>query len=103
MLCNHLLNLLLTPAINVVSMIGWIVFTQSSQDQLVVHYPVDRLEQESVKGQIANSLEFKFLINKFQFLNTLSCFLKFHQDFIMFLQIVSKFLWDHRRRSYKDL
>lgn len=84
----------LTPAICKVPVLRRVVLAKPPQDQLVVHQPLDWLEEKSVEWQIANFLQLKLLINHFQFLQAFGCFLQFCQDLVMLLQVTCKLLFN---------
>lgn len=52
------------------------MFAQSVQNELVMHETLDWLEQECVKGQVADLLQFKLFVNGLQFLQPLGSFLQ---------------------------
>lgn len=76
---------MVTFAVVVVSVLGGVVFAQAFKDQLVVHEPLDGLEEEGVEGQITHLLQFKLFIDGFQLLYTLCCLLQLSQYLIVLL------------------
>lgn len=71
---------------------GGIMFAQPLQDELVVHEPLDGLEQEGVERQVADLLQFKLFVNRLQFLQPLGSFFQLRQHLIVLLQVAGELL-----------
>lgn len=91
----------LTAAVGVVMVPGSIVPTQPTQQQAVVHQPLDGLQQERVERQVADFLELELSVHCLQLLEAFGCIFQFCQDLVMPLEVAGKLLLRHKRAAFR--
>lgn len=70
-----------TSAVPEVHMSSWVVFTQALQDLLVVSEAVQGPQDEDVKGDVTDLLQFKLPAETFQLAGRPARLLQLHQNF----------------------